>query len=301
MRAPLVLFVALLGISFAGPLVRYAGADPLAIATGRLGFSMLLLLAPLLISGQWRELRTLGRGDLLLASGAGVALAVHFWSWIASLGMTTIAASVVLVSLQPVGVAILSALLLRESPSRGQWIGVAIAMCGALVVGWGDARGGGAAGSNALLGDLLALVGAATAAIYYVAGRSLRQRLGIWSYVAVVYGACFATLVALCVGRGVPLVGYPSRDVLVFALLAAGPMMLGHTGMNWALRALPAYIVNLTVLGEPVGATLLAWMLPGIGEVPGTETVVGGAIILGGVVVAAWPRRERTPAERPAA
>jgi drug/metabolite transporter (DMT)-like permease len=82
-----------------------------------------------------------------------------------------------------------------------------------------------------------------------------------------------------------PLLPQPPREFAIFAALALGPMMLGHTGMNWALKYLPAYVVNLTVLGEPVGATILAALIPGIGEVPRAWTVAGGALILIGVVV----------------
>jgi drug/metabolite transporter (DMT)-like permease len=146
-----------------------------------------------------------------------------------------------------------------------------------------------------VLGDLLALVGAVTGALYYVAGRRLRQTLDLWPYVGLVYTACFVVLVALALARGEPLLPQPRREWLIFAALAAGPMMLGHTGMNWALKHLPAYVVNLTVLGEPVGATLVAAALPGIREVPGAHTLVGGALILTGAVLtareAARPRR----------
>jgi drug/metabolite transporter (DMT)-like permease len=164
-----------------------------------------------------------------------------------------------------------------------------------VVVGAVDAGAGGAGGARAVLGDLLALVGAVTGALYYVAGRRLRQTLDLWPYVGLVYTACFVVLVALALARGEPLLPQPRREWLIFAALAAGPMMLGHTGMNWALKHLPAYVVNLTVLGEPVGATLVAAALPGIREVPGAHTLVGGALILTGAVLtareAARPRR----------
>jgi drug/metabolite transporter (DMT)-like permease len=216
-----------------------------------------------------------------------VLLALHFWSWNASVELTTVAASVVLVNLQPVVVAVLSTIWLKESPNRRQWLGIAIAMVGALVVAGNDlgdvAR---ITGNRALLGDLLALGAGVAAAIYYLAGRRLRQSLDIWPYVGLVYAACFVTLVGFAVLRDVPLLPQPPRELAIFAALAVGPMMLGHTGMNWALRYLPAYVVNLTVLGEPVGATLLAAILPGIHEVPPILTLVGGALVLTGIVLA---------------
>jgi drug/metabolite transporter (DMT)-like permease len=211
---------------------------------------------------------------------------------------TSVAASVALVNVQPVIIAMVSVLWLRESPSRVQWIGIALAVVGALIVGMADVPGGlsaigpallgeGQSGSRALFGDLLAMLGAVTAAGYYLIGRRLRQHLGLWPYVALVYGAAFGVCLLLTQFAGKPLAPQPPRELAIFAGLALGPMLLGHTGMNWALGHLPAFIVNLTTLGEPIGATILAALLPGIAEVPGVGTIAGGALVLVGVVLAA--------------
>jgi len=282
-----VLALSLLGISFAAPLVRMSAAHPLAIATWRLGFSLLCIAVMLVVTGGWRQWRTLDRRTALAAAGAGAMLALHFWSWNTSLALTTVAASVVLVNLQPAVVALISAAWLGERPTRRQWSGIAFAMLGAFVVAAQDFGAHGAGGARPLLGDALALAGAVTAALYYTAGRRLRATLDLWPYVGLVYGACFATLIALALALHVPLAPQPPRELAIFAALALGPMMLGHTGMNWALKYLPAYVVNLTVLGEPVGATFLAALLPGIGEIPTAWTLAGGALILLGVLVAA--------------
>jgi len=220
-----------------------------------------------------------------VAVGAGAMLALHFWSWNSSIGLTTVAASVVLVNLQPAFVAIISALWLGEPPGRRQVGGIVLAMAGAFVVAAQDLGDPGPSGGRALLGDALAVVGAITAALYYSVGRRLRQTLGLWPYVGLVYGACLATLLLIALVLRVPLAPQPPRELAIFAALAAGPMMLGHTGMNWALKYLPAYVVNLTVLGEPVGATLLAALVPSIGELPTVWTILGGALILAGVLV----------------
>jgi drug/metabolite transporter (DMT)-like permease len=290
-RVLAVLVLALAGISLAGPLVRLSGAHPLAIATWRLGFSLVIIAGFLFAGGGWRQWRRLTRRELGVALGAGALLAIHFWSWNASIHYTTVAASVVLVNMQPVIVALLSVGWLHERPTRRQWIGIAIGMLGAAVVAAPDLLASGAGtGRRALLGDLLALVGAATAAIYFVAGRRLRGTLDLWPYVALVYGACFVVLLGLSLALRVPLAPQPPRELAIFAALALGPMLLGHTGFNWALRYLPAYVVNLALLGEPVGATILAAFLPGIREVPPIATFAGGALILAGIVFAARRR-----------
>jgi drug/metabolite transporter (DMT)-like permease len=289
-----VLVLALLGISFAGPLVRLSAADPVAIAVWRLGFSLIIVGIFLTLSGEWREWRRVSPADLGLAVVAGVALALHFWAWNASIHLTTIAASVTLVNLQPAVVATISAVALREIPTRRQLSGIAIAIIGALVVAPPDLSGGFAPSGNApLLGNLLATSAAVTAAIYYTIGRRLRASLGIWSYVSIVYSAPFLTLVAVAVFRGVALYPQPPREIAIFAGLALGPMLLGHTGMNWALKYLPAYVVNLTVLGEPVGATLLGALIPSIRQIPPASTMVGGAIVLAGVILAAGDTSRR--------
>ena len=271
--------------------MRLSAADPLVVAAWRVGLSLIVVAAFLVPTRGWRQWARLGRTELLLALGAGVMLALHFWAWNASVHFTSIAASVVLVNLQPALVAAISAVWLRERPTRMQVIGIALAIVGVFVVAAGDVGSGGiGTGSRALLGDALALVGALTVAIYYSSGRRLRQTLDLWPYVALVYGACFVTLVGIALVAGIPLGPQPPRELAIFAGLAIGPMLLGHTGMNWALKRLPAYVVALTTLGEPVGATLLAWLLPGIAEVPGPMTLLGGAIILGGIVVTSGRR-----------
>ncbi|HMA24820.1 MAG TPA: DMT family transporter [Gemmatimonadaceae bacterium] len=292
MPPSLVLVLALIGISFAGPLVRLSHAHPLAIAIWRLGFSLIIIAIALVVTGSWRQWQRLDRSRTMVAVGAGAMLALHFWTWNSSIAFTTVAASVVLVNTQPALVALLSAGWLREPPSRRQWMGIGIAMAGAFVVALPDmAAAANAATGRALFGDLLALAGAATAACYFVAGRKLRSTLDIWPYVAVVYGTCFVVLIALAAIVRAPVLHQPPREIAIFSALAIGPMLFGHTGLNWALKYLPAYVVNLTLLGEPVGATLLAAILPGIREVPGISTLVGGALILVGIYVTARAAR----------
>jgi drug/metabolite transporter (DMT)-like permease len=281
-----VLALAMLGISFAGPLVRLSDADALTIAVWRLGFSLLIVTAFLIATREWRDWRRLRGHQFLLAIVAGVSLALHFWAWNASIHLTTIAASVTLVNLQPAIIAAISAVVLKERPTPKQILGIAIAMAGAVIIAAPDFTGDAQANAP-LVGNLLAVSAALTAAIYYTIGRTLRRILGIWAYVAIVYGTAFVTLTLIGLLRGVSLAPQPPRELAIFAALALGPMLLGHTGMNWALKFLPAYVVNLTVLGEPVGATLLGALIPSIQQIPSVSTLVGGAIVLGGVIITA--------------
>jgi drug/metabolite transporter (DMT)-like permease len=285
------LVVAVFAISWAGPLVRFTDAPALAIAAWRLLISVAFIAIVLLIR------RTpppkLSRRDQLFALLAGVFLAAHFWSWIASLELTTISSSVVLVSAQPVFVALLSGALLGERATRRQWAGIMVAVAGAALIAWGDFG----LGTDALIGDALALAGAVFVSIYYVIGRRLRAQVDLWWYIFIIYGIAAAVLVlATAVAPGASLTGHARQDWLVFLALAAGPMMLGHTAVNYALRYVRAYVANLAILGEPIGATLIAWLLPAIAEVPAPQTLFGGALILAGIAVTTMRPGGRTQA-----
>ncbi|CAN5791680.1 DMT family transporter [soil metagenome] len=274
----LALVVAVLALSWAGPLVRFTDAPALAVAAWRLVISVVFIGAVLLARRQ--PMPRLDGRDWAFATAAGVFLAAHFWSWIASLDLTTVSSSVVLVSTQPVFVALLSGALLGERATRRQWLGILIAVGGAMIIAWGDIG----LGREALTGDLLALAGAVFVSIYYVIGRRLRSAMDLWWYIGIIYGIAAAVLLlAVAAMPDVALTGYGSSDWLIFVALAAGPMMLGHTGINYALRYVRAYVANLAVLGEPVGATLIAWLLPAIAEVPGPQTLAGGVLILAGI------------------
>jgi drug/metabolite transporter (DMT)-like permease len=281
-----------LGISTSGPLARLSDAPPLAIATWRLGFSLVIVAVPLVWTRGWRQWRGLDRRDFAIAVMAGAFLAVHFWSWIASLGMTTVAASVLLVNLHPVAMIAGSALWLGERPTTRQIGGTVLGLSGAAIVAWGDLGGG--AGSRAMLGNALALLGALTVSFYYLSARRLRAKLDVWPYVMLVYGTCFVVLLAFSALTHVQLAPQPPRELAIFAAIALGPMLLGHTGFNWALKHVRAPTVSLVMLGEPVGAGLIAWALPAIGEVPSARTLVGGAVILAGIVIATLAPRTRT-------
>lgn len=292
MNPSLVLALALIGISFGGPLVRLSHAHPLAIAIWRVGFSLLLIAAALLTTGSWRQWRTLDRRALGIALGAGAMLAVHFWAWNTSVGYTSVAASVVLVDMQPVIVGLLSVTLLHEPPTPRQWIGILVAVVGAGVVA-SPALGSSSSpmDARALIGDGLAVLGAIAGSFYFVGGRRLRATLDLWAYVGLVYGTCFVVLLVFAVVARAPVAPQPPRELALFAGLAIGPMLLGHTALNWTLEFLPAYVVNLVLLGEPVGATIIAAFLPGIREVPSAATFAGGALVLAGVLMAARATR----------
>ncbi len=283
----LIIAVAIAGVSWAAILVRWSEASAYALAFWRLALSLVIIAGALLVCRDGRRLLNVRRPQLALLALAGVLLAFHFASFFLSLGLTTVASATLFVNLHPLFAAVLSITWLKEKPLRGEWAGIAVAMAGAAVIGGASLT----LAPDAMKGNLLALLGAALIAGYFVIGRRLRPGLGIWVYAGWVYLFAAVALLPILLWRGDPLIGYPGREWLIFAGLAAGPMLLGHTGFNWALRYVRAYIVNLAVLGEPVGASLLAWWLLGGAEVPGPSTILGGLLILVGLAISVFARR----------
>ncbi len=279
----LVMLVAVVAMSWAAPLIRLASAPPLAIAAWRLTIASLVL-APAFAASRGRaEWARLGGSERRIAVVAGVALALHFASWITSLRLTSVAASAVLVSLSPVFAWVFSRLFLGERPGRRQAAGIVLAILGAAVIAAGDAQ---KAGHAALVGDLLALAGAAFGGAYFVIGRRLRAHLGLVAYITPVYAVAAIVLLGWATLRSEAFAAYPASVWLIFAGLALGPMLVGHGGLNYALRYLPAYTVNVAALGEPVGATLIAWTLPAIAEPPALPALAGGALAIAGIALA---------------
>nr|WP_284014694.1 DMT family transporter [Halobaculum sp. DT92] len=280
------LAVAVLAVSTSAILVEWSGAPSLVKALYRVVFTIALLLPLALARPSDRAaFRDIGGRDLLLAGAAGVALAVHFASWFESLRWTSVAASVTLVQAQPLFVVVGAWALLDERVGRRTVVGIGVALAGMALMSVGDAllgAGAAVAGPDPLLGNALAVVGAATAGAYVLLGRSIRQRLPLLPYVIVVYATCAVTLLAATLVRGHPLFAYPLEEWLLFLAMAAGPGVFGHTVINWALAHVESSVVSVSLLGEPVGSTLLAVLL--LAEVPSAVTLVGGAVVLAGVV-----------------
>lgn len=289
------LAAAVAAMSVAGPLLRFATAPASVIALWRMVFTTALT-AGLLATSSARPrppglpAKTSPRAALLTLLAGGL-LAAHFVTWIASLRLTSIAASVTLVNTQPLFAAFLAAIALRERVSRRQLTGILVAIAGAC----GILYDGGLEGAR-LQGNLLALAGAATAAGYWVVGRALRPSVGLLAYVTRVYAAAAAALLAWCVTQGDRLLAHPATDWLIFAVLALGPGLGGHTLLNWSLRWLPAPVANVATLGEPVGATLLAALW--LGETPATGTLLGGVVTLAGIAITVSARPGPPPSRK---
>lgn len=281
------LVLAIVCVSTGAPFARWAApAPPLAIAALRVGLASLLLFA-----AGWREigeLRKLGRRERGLVLASGLLLAVHFGAWIASLSFTSTAASVALVATNPMFAALFGTLL-GDQVTRREVAGIAIAAVGCAVLAGGDWQAGG----DALIGDALALVGAASAAAYLVVGRRLRETVPLLPYLGTVNAIAGAALVAAVFATGADLTALPAHAYVACAGAALVASFIGHSLLNAAVRVTPTHLVALAILGEPIGSSLITWVA--FGEQPPIHAVFGGAIVLGGIGVGFVTRAPRGP------
>lgn len=292
----LVLGIGILAVSMSSIFIRFAQqeASSLVIAAFRLTLATLLIL-PVALTRYRHEIAWITWRDLFWMALAGVFLALHFAAWITSLEYTTVASSVVLVSLSPVFVAIAAPLFLREAISGRALLGIIIALAGSGVVGLSDtctwpplrcALAGG--GRLPALGNLLALLGAIMVAGYFLIGRRVRGRFSLPVYIAWVYGSAAGISLLIVAGAGLSLLGYRPETYLWMALIAIFPQLIGHSSFNWALRYLPTAVVTVTTLGEPIGSTILAYAI--LGETPGWIKLIGGGLILAGIAIVSRER-----------
>lgn len=292
----LVLAFGILAVSAASIFIRFAqGYSPsLVIAAYRLSLAALVL-TPLAFTQRRRELTALDRRKLGLALLSGFFLAVHFATWISSLEFTTVASSVVLVSTVPLWVGLLAPITIKEPLTRPLFAGMVLALLGGIIVAMSDSCVWGSTGilcpswgefvkGRAFLGNVLAFIGAISAAGYFLIGRNLRPHVSALSYIYLVYGMSAVILILFVFVSGYSLVGYPSIAYFWFILLALVPQLVGHTTYNWALGYLSAAYVSIALLGEPIGSAILAYLI--LDETPTLEKIIGAILILIGIFIA---------------
>ncbi|MFZ5647993.1 MAG: DMT family transporter [Bacillota bacterium] len=275
----LAVVLAVLAAAFSSIFTKLSTAPPLAIAFYRLLFTVLMI-APLSLKKEGlKELAGINARDLVMALLSGVFLAAHFAVWITSLNYTSISSSTVLVTMQPLFVIAGGMLFLGERIRKAGLFGAVLSLAGSVLIGINDFKVGG----MALYGDFLAFSGAIFVAAYFLIGRNLRKKLSLFTYVFLVYGTSAAVLFWLNLLTGSALYPYPAADWIWFAALALVPTIFGHTVFNWALKYVKAAVVSVSILGEPVGATILAYFI--FGQIPAVLQVAGGIIIITGLCI----------------
>ncbi|NQU47672.1 MAG: DMT family transporter [Planctomycetes bacterium] len=276
---PLLLCGAM-AVSTGALFIRFSDpAPPMAKAAWRCGLAAIFLL----MIGRRRALRPLvklPRRQQRRLVLAGFFLAVHFATWILSLSHTSVASSLFLVNTVPIWTALIAPFVIAEATRRNQWIGSLICMFGTGILGWGEFS----LSDNALFGDLLALAGAISLAMFLILGRELQKAIPGLSYLIATYGSAALFLIAGCLLLNYPLAGYPTPTYFWLFLLALIPQMLGHSAYNISLRHFSAATVSIALVGEPVMGTFLAWLF--LSEMLTATTLIGGGILLVGIIVA---------------
>ena len=271
----LILISGLLAVSFAAIFIRLSSAPPLIISFYRMFFSTLIIFLYASYRGHiGAELSKLTGKDFFLLIASGLFLSIHFAFWVTSLNHTSVASSVVLVTTQPLFIVLIESTFLGKKPSKRFVFGIAVAAVGSFLIGYGDFLGT----EFGLIGDVYALLGAVMAAGYFLIGGEVRQRIKILPYILIVYGFSSVFLLIFCLVAGLPLVSYSPYNYSLFLLLAIIPTLIGHTSFNWLLSEIKASMVGATILGEPIGSSLLA--IAFFEEYPSYWVIAGGSLIL---------------------
>jgi drug/metabolite transporter (DMT)-like permease len=292
LRTALALAVAVVAVSTSGPLIAYAAAPALALAFWRNALATAVLVPASAVSrraelaGLWRKREV--RWSVL----AGIALALHFATWMAGAQLTAVATATALAATQPVWAGLI-AFFLGDRPTRGMWMGIAAAVVGTAVATGADLS----TSPRALAGDLLAVAGGLFAAIYTILGERARTQASTTSYTTICYAVCAAVLGLACVVGRVPLHGYAVSVWLAIGGLTIGTQLLGHSMLNYALHEMSATAVSMLVMLEVPGAALISWWW--LNQSPPPLAWAGIALLVSGVVfvILGTPPKRQLPVE----
>lgn len=274
-----------LAVSTGAIFARLADAPALVIAAYRVGLATLVI-TPVALLKVREELLGLSRREISLAVLSGLFLALHFATWISSLSYTSVANSVVLVNTNPLWVGLFTPFITKERIKPVVAFGILLSVTGGIIIGAGDFESGG----KALLGDFLALAGSVCAAVYLLLGRNLRRKLSLLAYIFVCYGSAAAILWLVVLIGQLPISGFSSGTYACFWAMALFTQLIGHSSYNWALRWFSAGLIAVSLLGEPIGSTILAYFI--FDEGLTWFKFVGGGLILIAIYISAAGERK---------
>jgi len=283
----IALFISIVSVSFAAILIKISSADSLSIAFYRLLFTTLLILPFVVFFKKTREeIKKLPRKTLLIMIGIGFILAAHFAFWVTSLNYTSIASSVILVTAHPILVGPVSHFFFKERLSIINSIGIIVSVAGVIILVLLNRQPEGEI-IDPLKGNILAILGGVMAGLYILGGRKVRKTVSVASYAFIVYGISTVILLFLCIIFSSELINISVTDFEIFIVMAIVAGLLGHTLYNWSLKHVRASLASVALLGEPIGSTLWAMLIPAIAQIPSKYTVFAGAIILLGIYLTA--------------
>jgi len=272
-----MIIIGIIGISLSAIFVKYSTAPSAVTAAFRLLWTVILMTPAVIYNAEVKsELKHMTKHNLLLSCVSGLFLAVHFALWFESLQHTSVASSTTIVCTEVIWVALGFCLFLKGTLTAKAVGAILVTFVGSVVIALSDSTG-----SSHLYGDLLALLAAIAVAVYTLIGRVVRETVSTTAYTYVVYAACAAVLVLMCLGQGYSLLAYDSSAVIVGLLLAVFSTILGHSIFSWCLKYFSPAFVSASKLCEPVVAAIFAGIL--FGEIPKMLQIIGCILILGGV------------------
>jgi len=288
MKAYFIVLLGVVGSSMSSIFVRCSNAPSLVLVVYRMAFAILLLLPSV-----WRrrqELACVTKRNWVLSALSGLALGLGFAASFEAVQNTTVAASSVLANMEVFFVALVTVLVFRQRLSKKAWAAVFITFAGAAVIAMAD--GTGAAGSNALWGDLMAVLAALLVAIYTMIGAVCRKSMGTTVYTWLVYFWAMLTAALLSVVSGVPLAGHGAQNYAMALGLTVFSTLLGHSVFSWGLKYLPATLVSTMKMLEPGFSSL--WGLLLFSERPHVLVLLGGVVVISGVLLYSRAEAEKT-------
>ena len=279
------LIIGIFAISTSAILIRWSSSDPLVIGSYRQTFATFLFL-PFLLKDKFQEILNLSSREIFELLIIGILLGAHFGFWISSVKATSVAASVLLGTCHIVYVSIIGWVVFGEKLNSRGIIGTVIALAGIIILFWGDL----VEDPGNFKGNFLAFISGILAGLYYLGGRKHRRNISLPTYAFVVYLSSAIIMWFVVIIQGLEYKSMPNSELQLFFLMALIPTLLGHTMQNWALAFLPAYVISITLLAEPIGSGLLAWYI--FSEVPSLGVLLGGLIVLVGVYSVALSEKE---------
>lgn len=299
----ITLIIAIMAVSTASIFIRNAQNEvpSLVIASFRLSIASLIL-GVFVLPSKRNEITRIIKSHYLPLMISGFLLALHFACWITSLEYTSVMSSVVLVTTTPIWVSIFSPIFLQEKMTWQISLGLIIALIGSFIIILSQnclIIGGkflcdisnSSLTRNAIAGNILAVLGAFAAAGYVMLGRKLRKNINLFPYIFLVYSVASIVLISFSLFSGYGFSGYSKEGYFWMILLAIVPQLIGHSVLNWLLGFLPAVYVAISLLGEPVGSSILAWFF--LKESPTIIEIFGAILILVGILITTFIRQTK--------
>lgn len=273
----LLAVIGVLGVAASGPIIAAFPTVPvLAMAFWRNAIGTAVMAVPATINNP-RTFAQLRRREWGWSSVAAVSLALHFVCFMISIRMTTVAAATALVCLQAVWIALFQTL----RGTRYGWrvgLGIVFSFAGVVVITGFDIG----SGSEALIGDGLAVIGGILAAAYTMAGAKARRTMSTSTYTTLCYGMTSIILFAICVAFQIPLWGFDARGWVGIIALTLFAQIFGHSAFNHLVSSIGPLTVSTLILLEIPGAALLAAIF--LGQILPAGTIIGLAFILAGLI-----------------